>query len=172
MKLEEISYTTEQDFRRELANLLESLTTILPHQLIENNSERKQYAIKCDELLFILAFEHMSPKHSVVLFYEYTEDNTKEFGNTNKFKYTGKLFATIINIIQQEIQHLDMLVYTASGNSRRSLYTSLAKKYSNSFVIYSLPTNSIELTILSRYRLTDQEKQQIVQVATERLTDK
>ncbi len=155
-----------------LLELLEALNTILPHKLIEDTQSRKQYGIKCEDTLFMLVFDFLSPDHAIVSFYEQTEQNTTEFGITNKFKYTGPLFSTIINIIKEEFNHLDMIAYTTSGKSRKSLYGMLAKKYSSSCAIYNIPTSTVEVTIISKYKLSTNEKQQILLTAEQILNDK
>lgn len=155
-----------------LTDLLESLNTILTYKLVENVPSRKQYAINCNDLLFMLVFDLYTPKHAVVSFYEQTETDNVEFGITNKFKYSGQLFSTIISIIRKELSHLDMIVYTASGTSRKSLYGALTKKYASEFIIYVIPTNTIEITIVSRFQLSSEQKQSILSTAEHLLMDK
>lgn len=155
-----------------LMELFESLNTILPHKIIENTNERKQYGINCKGTLFMLVFDLLTPKHAIVSFYEQTESNNIEYGITNNNVYPGQLFATIIKIIGDEIKHLDMIAYTASGNSRKRLYTTLAKKYSSNWIVYNIPINDIQITIISRYKLTSEEKTQIVTTAENLLNEK
>lgn len=155
-----------------LKQLLESLTTILPYKLVINSTSKRQYAIKFNDLIFVLEFYLLTDKHAIVSFFEYTEQNDIEYGLTNKVKYSGQLFATIVKIIKQEMGHLDMIAYTASEQSRKSLYSLLAKKYAGGFKIYGIRSITPEITIISRYTLSMEEQQQIVQTAQEMLNDK
>lgn len=155
-----------------LKKLLEALTTILPYKLIDDSKSRRQYAIKFNELIFILEFDLLTDIHAVVSFYEYTEHNEFEYGLTNKVKYSGQLFATILKIIKEEMSRLEMIAYTATGTSRRSLYTSLAKKYAGGFKIYGIRNTNPEITIISRNELSIEDQQSIIKTAQDILADK
>lgn len=153
-----------------LSELLEALNTILPYKKIEDTQQRMQYGIAFKQALFVVVFDVIAPKHAIVSFYEQTEDNQPEFGLTNKVGYAGNLFATIAHIIQDAFAQYDVLAYTASGASRKSLYGQLAKKYSAQSHVYIIPTDKVEVTILSKQALLPDEKQAIAQTAKDKLS--
>lgn len=153
-----------------LLELCEALTTILPHQLIQNTANRKQYAIAFKNKLFVVVFDIYAPKHAIVSFYEQDENNLPEFGKTDQVGYAGYIFATVTKIIKDELPNYDILAYTASGTSRKRLYTTLAKKYASGMNVYIIPTDTIEVTVLSKRVLSRDEKQSIVDVAKDKLS--
>ena len=120
--------------------------------------------------MFVVVFDIIAPKHAIVSFYEQNENNQPEFGMTNKVGYVGSLFATVIDIIKDAFTQYDVLAYTASGTSRKSLYTVLAKKYSQQGQVYIIPTSTVEVTIISKHQLSPEEKQSITQVAQDKLS--
>lgn len=152
-----------------LLELCEALTTILPHQLIQNTSTRKQYAIAFRDKLFIVVFDIYAAKHAVVSFYEQDENNLPEFSKTDQIGYAGYIFATVMKIIRDELPNYDILAYTADGASRKRLYTTLAKKYAGGMWVYVVPSESIEVTVMSKRELSSEEKQAIVDTAREKL---
>lgn len=155
-----------------IQELCEMLTTILPHQLIENAPNRRQYGIAYKDVLIMLVFDIIHPGWAVVSFYEQLDDNTPSYKQTSKLSYSGPLFATVIRIIKQEFEKLDVIAYTASGNSRKSLYGTLAKKYSTDKKVYILPTAPVEVTIVSSVELSSESVQKISEVAQQILSSK
>lgn len=152
-----------------LLELCEALNTILPHQLIEDTPSRRQYGIAFKDTLFVLVFDLLTPFHAIVSFYEQGTDNQPEFGVTHKVGYAGHLFATIIKLLHDELEQLDVIAYTASGTSRQSLYSIIAKKYSGSRHVYIIPVGSVEVTVISRDALTTAEKQSVATTAADKL---
>lgn len=152
-----------------LIELLEALNTVLPYKKIEDTPTRVQYGIAFKDTLFVVVFDVIAPKHAIVSFYEQNETNQPEFGMTNKIGYAGGLFATIVHIIQESFTQYDLMAYTASGTSRKSLYGQLAKKYSHQAYVYIIPTPTVEVTIISKRQLQQDEKQAIATTAQEKL---
>lgn len=148
-----------------ISELIEALNTVLPYKLIENTPDRRQYGIAFRDTLFVLVFDMMADAYAIVSFYEQTVDNQPEFGVTNKTGYAGHLFATIIRILTDEFEKLDAIAYTASGTSRQRLYGNIAKKYSGDKNVYIIPTGSIEVTVISKVKLSTENIQAIAKTA-------
>lgn len=155
-----------------LIDICEMLNTILPYRLIEDTPNRRQYGIAYKDMLIMLVFDIIHPGWAVVSFYEQLEDNTPSYNQSNKLSYSGPLFATVIRIIKHEFDELDAIAYTASGNSRRSLYGTLAKKYSSNKKVYILPTTPVEVTIISSVELSKESVQQISDASQRILSSK
>lgn len=155
-----------------LSELLEALNTILPHKLIEDTPQRRQYGIAYKDMLIMLVFDVFAEGSAVVSFYEHTEQNTPSYKQSNKLTYSGPLFATVIGIIKEEFRDLDIIAYTASGKSRASLYGTLAKKYSSGKQVYILPTSTVEITVVSKLPLDSDTLNQITQIAQHAIDSK
>lgn len=153
-----------------LSELLEALTTILPHKVIQNTADRKQYGISFKDKLFIVTFEMLAPTYASVSFYEHDENNQPVYDVTGNVGYAGHLFATVVSIINQEFENLDAIAYTASGQSRKRLYGSIIKKHAQKYNTYLIPVNNIEVTVVSKHIFNKEQLDQSTNAAYDNLT--
>ena len=154
---------------------LESFTTILPYKKIIDTEHLVRYAFIFDKEPYVVDFDYRyasKEKFAVLTFYAVGEDNTREYGQTNKNKYAGPCFGTVLDIVKQEQSKWNGVCFTGA-ESKVGIYNQLFKKNALGMFKYNyvLPDNSI-LYIVSKIEIPIDDLKIVKEIAIEIMNSK
>lgn len=157
-----------------LLELLESLTTVLPH--IETSPAPNQsFEINFKDIAFVMNIRYTQADDKTVAttsFHEKGAETSDKFGQTHKHAYSGALYGTVLNILQKTQSHWDTLIFVSDGN-RYGLYSELGRKFAKNMYVYDFGDRTTgSVWVISKDPLTPEFQKIASQKANDIITQK
>lgn len=157
-----------------LMKLVESFTTVLPYEVVNNSSDLKRYQFQFEDVTFIMEFKY---KHentgttAIVAFYAINEYGQMNPDQTFKHKSGLQLFSTITKIITDSANSWDILCFVNEPN-RFGLYSLIVKRFAKQYEVFCQRTEIGDVWFISKEKLPEEVRPIIAKYASRILRDK
>ena len=164
-----------------LRELLESMNNPLPYKKLKDTPKEIRYGFVFEDTTFFVDFvvdvyniDQQSQSMAAVMFYEVDENGQIVMGQTNKFKFPMRLFSTVKDIVEKNINVWDYIAFTTmESGGLVGLYKLMVKKYAVGQYHANMTDTSIgTLYIIGKHKLSPEVKALLAPAAEQIIRDK